>query len=132
MATKDKVASISITKELSEGLVLHKDLKQEIIITEENRFRLYLIEYANTLKGKNQWIPAFGIFLTFIITISTVKFQTIYSIDEKVWQAMFIICTISSSLWLLVSIYKSIKAHNKGGIDSLIEKLKNRQDNESS
>lgn len=124
MNNEENGAVISISEELSEGMVLHKNLKQEIIITEENRFRLYLIEYSNSLKGKSQWASPLGIFVALIVTISTVTFQDIYTLTKDTWKAIYILTTILSFFWLLYSMYCSYLSYKKGGIDSLIKKLK--------
>lgn len=108
--------SVDFGDELSKNLTIHKNVKQEIIITTEDKIKLVLINTREILKAQRDWWTPAGLLISFIATLSTSDFKDALSVPEEFWYAIFVLLTIASAIWLLISL---IKLYNNWGQDNL-------------
>jgi len=116
--------SVDFGDELSKNLTIHKNVKQEIIITTEDKIKLVLISTKEILSAQRDWVTPFGLLISFIATLITADFKDALGLKKEVWDAIFILLTIASSVWLMWSFYKLYKNWGKDNLDKIIEMIK--------
>jgi hypothetical protein len=116
--------SIEIGDELSKNLTIHKNVKQEIIITTADKIKLVLISTREILRSQRDWWTPAGLLLSFIATLVTADFKDALTLTKEFWHAIFVILTIASSVWLIISLYKLLKNWGQDDLSMIIEQIK--------
>lgn len=101
------------------------NVSQEIIITTEDKLRIHLMEYSQEQRTKTGWISPASFFLTLLIILTTATFRD-FILPSATWHALFILLTIGSVIWLIVSIVRSVKS--KIGLNDIVSRLKNESE----
>ena len=116
--------SIDFGSELSKNLTIHKNVKQEIIVTTADKIKLVLITAKEVLTAQRDWWTPFGLLISFVTTLCTADFKVAFGVSKEFWHAIFVILTISSSIWLVRCFYKLYKNWGQDNLDNIIEKIK--------
>lgn len=116
--------SVEIGDELSKNLTIHKNVKQEIIITTADKIKLVLINTREILTAQRDWWTPTGLLLSFIATLTTADFKDALSVPKEFWHAIFVLLTIASTFWLLKSLYKLYKNWGQDDLTKIIEQIK--------
>lgn len=105
---------------------VHADLKQEIIITTEDRLKGYLEEYRQSLQKSRDWIAPLGILVTIGIVFPTTNFANNFlGMDAPTWRAVFFLSFIGCLGWLVITGFRAImNALNPVSKDYVIDSLK--------
>jgi hypothetical protein len=112
-------------------LTIHKNVKQEIIITTADKIKLVLINTKEILTAQRDWWTPFGLLISFITTLCTAEFKDAFGLTKEFWHAIFVLLTLGSAIWLLKSFYKLYKNWGKDNLDNIIENIKLRSENAS-
>jgi hypothetical protein len=123
--------SVDFGDELSKNLTIHKNVKQEIIITTADKIKLVLINTREILTAQRDWWTPFGLLISFITTLCTAEFKDAFGLTKEFWHAIFVLLTLGSAIWLLKSFYKLYKNWGKDNLDNIIENIKLRSENAS-
>lgn len=123
--------SVDFGNELSKNLTIHKNVKQEIIITTADKIKLVLINTKEILTAQRDWWTPFGLLISFITTLCTAEFKNAFGLTKEFWHAIFVLLTLGSAIWLLKSFYKLYKNWGKDNLDNIIENIKLRSENAS-
>ena len=121
--------SIDFGNELSKNLTIHKNVKQEIIVTTADKIKLVLISTKEVLTSQRDWWTPFGLLISFIATLTTADFKAALNLSKEFWHAIFVLLTIGSAIWLVFSFYKLYKNWGQDNLDIIIEKIKLRSEN---
>lgn len=116
--------SLDFGDELSKNLTVHKNMKQEIIITTADKIRLVLINTKEILTAQRDWWTPFGLLISFITTLITADFKDAMGGSKDLWKAIFILLTIFSSIWLIKTLIKLAKNWGQDNVDKIIEQIK--------
>jgi hypothetical protein len=116
--------SIDFGDELSKNLTIHKNVKQEIIVTTADKIRLVLISTKEILTAQRDWWTPLGLLISFVTTLCTTDFKDSFGLPKDSWKAIFIILTILSSIWLVRTVYKLVKAWGQDDLNKIIEQIK--------
>lgn len=116
--------SVDFGDELSKNLTIHKNVKQEIIITTEDKIKLVLINTREILTSQRDWWTPAGLLLSFIATLSTADFKDALKVPKEFWHAIFVLLTIASAVWLLISLRKLFKNWGQDDLIKIIEQIK--------
>lgn len=120
--------NINLDEDLTRQMTVHKNLTQEIIVTNTDKVKLILNDHHKIIKKKIEWINPVGIFLSVLTTLLTAKFEeTKFGISPQIWQAIFLVSCIATFLWSTILIFNAVRYFNKGTVDQCIEKLKINQ-----
>lgn len=114
--------SIDIDNAMTEGMIVHKNVKQEILIVTREKVELCLMKNHKCLREKSDWKTPTGILIATITTLETATFQDAF-FEAPVWKAIFIIVSILSFGWLAVTLINLYKNRHKGSVDSIITEL---------
>ena len=123
--------SVDFGDELSKNLTIHKNVKQEIIITTADKIKLVLISTREILTAQRDWWTPFGLLISFVTTLCTADFKEAFSLTKEFWHAIFVLLTLGSSIWLLKAFYKLYKNWGQENLDNIIEKIKLKSENAS-
>jgi hypothetical protein len=103
-----------------------RNTQSDLIEITEDKLENILLKFLNIFKKVRNWITPFSIFLTFLITILTANFdKNFLSISKEIWCAIFYCGLIGSFIWLLFSVFISIKYKNQGTLEYLLKTIKN-------
>jgi hypothetical protein len=116
--------SVDFGDELSKNLTIHKNVKQEIIITTEDKIKLVLINTREILTSQRDWWTPAGLLVSFITTLSTADFKDALSVPKEFWHAIFVLLTIASVIWLLISLRKLCKNWGQDDLSKIIAQIK--------
>lgn len=125
--------SVNFSDELSKNLTIHKNVKQEIIITTADKIKLVLISTREILTSQRDWWTPLGLLVSFITTLCTADFKNTFGVTKEIWYAFFVVLTIFSAVWFIKTIIKLIKNWGEDDLNKIIEqiKLKEQPDNNS-
>jgi anaerobic C4-dicarboxylate transporter len=115
--------SIQLSGEISKGLTIHKNIKQEIIVTTIDKVKILLMERQDTLLAKNEWIAPAGMLITLIATLLTTDFKEKFGYSKDFWNALFIMVIIFCIIWLIKALIKLTITWKKGNLKEIIEQL---------
>lgn len=114
----------SITKNLVADSNVHFNLGQDVIVTTEDKLRGALRDHLDGLQVRDRWHTPASLFVTLILVFVTASFHDALTFQKPTWEAVFLICTAASLMWLVVSVYRAICS--KSSIDSLLDEIKRR------
>ncbi|MCD7972345.1 MAG: hypothetical protein LUG18_06720 [Candidatus Azobacteroides sp.] len=120
---------IDISSGLMDGLTVHQNIQQEVIVTTEDKIRLIL---QGKLTSQKAWLAPFGLLISFIATLCTTDFKAAFGLSKDVWHAIFIILVFLSAIWLIYELVKLWKNWNKTDMDSIIREFKIKQEEKTS
>jgi hypothetical protein len=109
----------------TEVKLVHSNLDQEVIMITEDKLRLVLNEHLTKAEKKKDLIAPSGIFITIATIFATTTFKKFF-FEPATWEAIFFICG-AISLYLLIR--AGLRAFNSPSVDSIIEKIKNKSEN---
>ena len=119
------ITGIKIDEEMIKTSSYYTNVRQDFIMTTEDKIRLCLIKYQNILKLKNDWIAPAGLLIALIVTLVVASdFKEFLNISPEGWRAIFIVGMIASFLILLRSLYYIFINRKNNGIETIIQELK--------
>lgn len=121
--------SVEIGDELSKNLTIHKNVKQEIIITTADKIKLVLINTREILTSQRDWWTPAGLLISFVTTLSTADFKDALGVSKQFWNALFVLLTIASAIWLIKSLYKLYKNWGQDDLAIIIEQIQLKNSN---
>jgi hypothetical protein len=124
--------NINLDEDLTRQMTVHKNLTQEIIVTNTDKVKLILHEHHKIVKKKNDWVNPVAIFITVLATILTAKFdETKFGLSPQIWQAIFVVTCIGSFIWSFILIFNAFRYFKDGTIEQCIEKMKINTNNQT-
>jgi len=122
--------NINLDEDLTSQMTVHKNLTQEIIVTNTDKVKLILNDHHKMIKRKIEWVNPVAIFITVLATILTAKFdETKFGLTPQTWQAIFVVTCIASFIWSVVSIINALRYYKRGTIEECIDKMKIKPNN---
>jgi len=116
-----------LPKELSGESQVHTNLNQEVLITTVDKLRLGLEEYRMEVEAKQRWVAPSAMAVTLLIAVLTSEFKEALGFGPEFWRGFFALGGVASLIWLAHSIWLSVQAWKRGGIDRLIRTLSSTQ-----
>lgn len=102
---------------------VHVNVDQEVIQITEDKLRLILKDYLDSLIQAGGWVAPFSVLVSIATTFCTAKFDTFIGLGPEFWRATFVLVGIASTVWLLIALSRSSKALTH---DEFINKVKNK------
>jgi hypothetical protein len=127
MSTPDatpKGLMASITKNLVQESNVHFNLGQDVIVTTEDKLRGALRDHLDGLHVRDRWHTPASLSVTLILVFVSASFHDALTFQKATWEAVFLICTAASVLWLAVSVTRAFRS--KRSIDTLLAEIKRR------
>jgi hypothetical protein len=96
-------------KSLLSGSTLHQNLTQEIILTTSDKMRLHLRSYESGLRASMSWTTPLSILISLLAAlVVTTEFKETFGIGKEVWHAAFLLSSIGSFIWFLISSTRAV------------------------
>ena len=115
--------NIEFEREFSERLTVHKNLGQEVVVTTVDKVKLCLIENRESLAAQKEWLMPLSLVIAFGTTLVAAQFRNV-GLKAEVWEAVYLIATLLSFIWLCHSGWKAWRTRKSGGIDHVVDRLK--------
>jgi len=115
--------SFNVSEELSKGVVVNINLQQEVIVITTDRLNLVLNETKEIIEQQKEWQTPCGILIACILALCSADFKD-FVLSKYCWQAIFVLISLWSFLWLIKSLIKFFKNRGKDDIDVIIEQIK--------
>jgi len=96
------------------------DTRQTIIITTEDKLKLYLQGHLSKVEKSRNWMVPFSLLISLIVSLISSNFKN-YIFSKETWSSIFIISTIMCFVWLLFALKNAFK---KNSVEMLIAEIK--------
>jgi len=105
---------------------VYSNTQSNLIEITEDKLENTIIKFIDKYVKANSWLTPFSIFVSIIITMLTSEVnKNLLGISKEIWNAIFVISSIVSAVWLIISIINYIRFRNETKIETLICKIKN-------
>ncbi|WP_175633913.1 hypothetical protein [Pedobacter ghigonis] len=115
--------SVDIGDELSKNITLHKNVKQQLILTTVDKIKLVLMETEKYRAASKDWITPFGLSISFITTLLTSEFKDSLGATKEIWHALFMLMTLGSLVWLVFKLIACYNGRGKGSHSDIIKQI---------
>jgi len=115
--TSFDIKTVSDLVQISE---VHLNLRQEVIITTEDKLRLCLSKHLAEMESRRAWIAPLGVFLTILAALITAKFQDV-GLEAATWKAVFVIGDFLALMWLILAVVKALRSRS---VEDLVATIK--------
>jgi hypothetical protein len=109
---------------LFEGSTVHPNTAQNIIVTTEDKVRVYLYEYARAGGTRTEWRAPLGLAIAIGTTLLTANFGDALGVSAAYWAALFFLGLCGAISWLIVSLIRLAIYWKRGSVETLIKKIK--------
>jgi hypothetical protein len=92
------------------------------MIVTEDRLRLAFAAHEGRLKEKNAWHTPLGMFLTFLLALTTADPRAALGLAAEAWRGFYLAACGGSLLWLIICIVKAIRSE-PGTVNAIIRDL---------
>lgn len=96
------------------------NVSSNIIRITEDKLRLKLSVYENSVVHSSDWLGALGIVVSIAMTLITAEFKNLLGLSSEVWCTIFVIALGISIVYLIRTI---CRASNRKSIDDFVEGL---------
>ena len=106
-------AAITIDTGMNERIVQRVDanVSQEIVVTTADKVRLVLRDAMQKIELRDAWKAPLGILVTLLVVLPAFNsLQDFLWIPKNVWQALLLLCTALSAVWLASSLARRKRA----------------------
>ncbi len=104
------------------------NVKSDLIEITEDKLENILLKHLHRLGVRKSWITPLSLLVTIILANLSATFGDKFGIKGSVWEAFFLLVTIGSSIWLVVSIILIIINWKESSLTNLIAIIKNAKD----
>jgi hypothetical protein len=101
---------------------IHSNTELTLIQITEDKLRLVLLEHLAKVEAKRRWLVPLGILLTLVPMFLTSDFKDFVGIEKATWKAFFMLATVGTAMWLLLSVRSALQSATT---DQLVERIKN-------
>ena len=91
--------SVELGDELSKSFTVHKNVKQEIIITTADKMKIVLMESREVISSQRDWWTPAGLFISFIATLLTADFKDALHQSKEFWRSSFVLLTFKQKIY---------------------------------
>ncbi|RPA58883.1 hypothetical protein EGC86_18470 [Shewanella frigidimarina] len=102
-----------------------ENLDHTLIKISEEKLRLALNEYEDTVQSRNSWLAPLGVLITLLTALATTDFKSALSLSKDTWYALYIAGSVISLFYFVKAVHKSLKCNTT--LDGLILKIKNKK-----
>ena len=127
MANKNS-AILNPQREMANQTTIYSNLKQEIICTTKDKMTLLLQQFRDAVSIKEQWVTRAGIALSFLLSLVTSTPKDTFGLSADVWQAIFIIAFIVSTLSTATALIKLHKTKDQRNIEKVCQQIMSGSD----
>jgi len=120
------MATSKISMEAQYVKQIYSNTQCDVIVITEDKLKVILSNLISNLKKSETWLTPLSLFITLIITVLTANFnKSFLGVEKDVWCAIFYLCLIGSLIWLIISVFNSIKFFKSTKLVNVLHEIKN-------
>ncbi len=104
------------------------NIKSDLIEITEDKLENILLKHSKKMVYREVWVSPASVFVALIIAQITSTYKNALGLTASVWQAIFLILTIASGIWLVIVTIKIIVSWRQCSIKHLIGCIKASED----
>lgn len=112
----------SFGKDLLQQSTVHLNVKQNVIITTEDKVRLCMSDHAERLARRWSWMTPLSLVVTIILVLLTSEFHDFLGVPKATWHALFLLVCLVTLGWLVLAAIGAIRTSTS--IDCIVDELK--------
>jgi hypothetical protein len=101
---------------------VHLNFAQNVVIITEDRLELCLRKHLACIEARTRWIAPASLFIAFLTTLCTSTFHDSFNLKADVWQAIFVLLTVASFVWLVFAVVQAFRF--KSSLRNLLQEIK--------
>lgn len=106
----------------------HENIKFNQIIISDDKLENILLKHLRGLENNKAWLTPLGLFISLILTLTTAKFESkVFGLQPSTWEAIFVISSVISCIWLVITSFQAFSNKKEYTIDKLIKRIKNQE-----
>jgi len=127
----DAKASFS-TKEESKFIDQRRtNVKSDLIEITGDKLENILLRHLHCLGSRKSWVTPLSILVTVLLAELSASFGDKFGIKGSVWEALFLLITIGSAIWFVVSIIRLCIHWEKSSLSNLMAVIKNTKEEQT-
>ena len=111
--------------DLNSACVNYTNVSQGVIHITEDKLKVILLQYKEKKHKFYSWTTPLGVFISCLFSTITSNFKETLGLSGNTWQAIFILSTVGTGIWLICTIFCALKNRKGREVDDLIETIKN-------
>lgn len=119
--------NIDIASQLFQNSKLVYNVQQEVITITKDKLELCLMKNQKIIEKKHEWVAPLGLFVSLLTTLLVSEFNRDWLLPKAVWNAVFLVGTVVSFIWLIISLVCLWRYRKRGTIDEIIGKIRAEQ-----
>lgn len=126
MPNQNEAKAIFTTDEDSKFIDKRRvNTKSDLIEITEDKLENILLKHIEKLSIRRAWIVPLSLFATILLANLTSNFTEKFGVTGSTWEALYMLLSIGSGIWLIVSLIRSFTTKGKGTISELVSVIKN-------
>jgi len=128
MSNQHESKSVFTTDEDSKFIDKRRiNTKSDLIEITEDKLENILLKHLEKISIRKAWVVPLSIFITVLLANLTSTFTKKFGISGEIWEALYLLLSIGSGVWLLVSLLRAFATKEKGTIPELVAVIKNSE-----
>jgi hypothetical protein len=104
------------------------NVKSDLIEITEDKLENILLKHLHKIGIRKSWIIPLSIFVNVLLTQLSASFGDKFGVSGTVWEAIFVLITLSTGVWFVISIIRIISNWKEISISALIAIIKNAKE----
>lgn len=113
--------------DLNASSINYTNISQGVITITEDKLHVILLKYNEKNKRFYSWTTPLGVFIACLVATLTSNFEKAFWFSSDTWKAIFILCTVSSFIWLIYTVCVALNNKSDRGVEHLINEIKNTE-----
>lgn len=124
MSDAKNKGKIDVPKDFKEQLEVKTNIKMRVIVIAEDKVKLYLKDYEESVSRRSDWIAPAGMLASFVLGLATCDFKEAFGMSAGALQAFFVMASVLCAIWLTRCLYNLFKGEAEQDMDQVIQKMK--------
>lgn len=105
---------------------VYSNTQSNLIEITEDKLENTIMKFIEKYVKANSWLTPLSLLISILIMMLTSEVnKSLFGISKEIWTAIFIILSVVSAFWFIISIVNHFRFRKETKIESLICKIKN-------
>ena len=104
---------------------VRSNVKSDLIVITEDKLENIFLKHLKALNIRMAWLSPSSALATLLLSLATATFTDKFGFKADQIQFLFVIFSIASGVWLLISLLKMLVLWKKASIPFLVRTIKN-------
>ncbi len=130
-SSSEKQASFSTGEDSKFVDKRRTNVKSDLIEITGDKLENILLKDLHCLGSRKSWVTPLSILVTVLLAELSATFGDKFGIKGSVWEALFLLITIGSAIWFVVSIIRLCIHWKKSSLSNLMAVIKNTKEEQT-